>query len=376
LSEEKPDRLIYLDNIKLTMILLVIAVHAAVTYGPVGSWIFRDRSTQTTTSDIVLSLFPILMQAFFMGLLFLVAGYFVPGSFERKGAKRFSQERVKRLGLPALIYIFVVAPLIIYFLFIDYSFVEFYLNYLSNPGDYESGPLWFVIALLAFSLAYVVYRIIFSAFGLKSGNWKPPSNVHLFILALLTAGLSFLVRFWYPIGTDIWNMQLCFFPQYIVLFFLGIVAYRTNWFKEISTRAGRFWLLFALASIPLIFLPLLIFGGGIEGNFTLYTGGFYWQAALYAIWEQFYAISMCVGLIVLFRENWNSQGPKTKKLSQNAFAMYVFQTPFLVLFGVWLEPFQLNPLLKFLALTVLGIGAIYAFCEYILRRIPFMKEIF
>jgi hypothetical protein len=171
-------------------------------------------------------------------------------------------------------------------------------------------------------------------------------------------------------------MQLCFFPQYIVLFFLGIVAYRTNWFKEISTRAGRFWLLFALASIPLIFLPLLIFGGGIEGNFTLYTGGFYWQAALYAIWEQFYAISMCVGLIVLFRENWNSQGPKTKKLSQNSFAMYVFQTPFLVLFGVWLEPFQLNPLLKFLALTVLGIGATYAFCEYILRRIPFMREIF
>lgn len=376
LSEEKPGRLVYLDNIKLTMILLVIAVHAAVTYGPIGSWIYRDRSTQSPTSDIVLSLFPILMQAFFMGLLFLVAGYFVPGSFERKGAGRFSQDRLKRLGLPALIYIFAVAPLVIYFLFVNSSSIEFYQSYLSDPGGYESGPLWFVIALLAFSLVYAAYRVTLSALGKKPRNWKPPSNVHLVILVLVMAGLSFLVRIWYPIGTSIWNMQLCFFPQYIVLFCLGIVAYKIDWFKEISTRTGMLWLLTALASIPFVFFPLLILGGGIEGDFTRYTGGFYWQAAAYAFWEQFFAISMCVGLMVVFREKWNVQGPKTKKLSQNAFAMYVFQTPFLVLIAVWLEQFQINPLLKFLALTALGIGAVYVFCEYILRRIPFMRKIF
>jgi hypothetical protein len=358
------------------MILLVIAVHAAVTYGPVGSWIYRDRSVESPVSDILLVLFQILAQAFFMGLLFLIAGYFVPGSFERKGAGRFSLDRGKRLGLPALIYIFVVAPAVIYFLFIDFSFLEFYKSYLSHPGDYETGPLWFVIALLAFSLAYVAYRVVLSALGLKPRDWKAPDNIHLFALALAIAGLSFLVRIWSPIGTDIWNMQVCFFPQYIALFCLGIVAYKTNWFKEISTRAARLWILLSIASVPIILFPLLVFGGAAEGNFALYVGGLYWQAALYAFWEQLYGIGMCVGLLVLFREYWNIQGPWTKKLSENAFAMYVFQTPFLVLFGVWLEQFPLNPLFKFVALVVLGIGAAYLFCEYFIRRIPFFKKIF
>lgn len=358
------------------MILLVIAVHAAVTYGPVGSWIYRDRSAQSFASDMVLTLFPILMQAFFMGMLFLVAGYFVPGSFERKGARSYSLDRAKRLGLPALIYIFAVAPLAIYFFFIDSGFAEFYKSYLSDPGEYESGPLWFVIALLAFSLAYVLYRIILSTLGMRPRNWGRPSKVHLIIIAMIMAGLSFMVRISYPIGTDVWNMQLCFFPQYIVLFCLGIAAYKTKWFEEISTKEGWFWLALALASVPIILLPLMVLGGGVEGDFAPYLGGLYWQAAFYAAWEQFYAVGMCVGLIVLFREKWDFQGPKTKKLSENAFAMYVFQMPFLVLFGIWLEPLGFNPLLKFLALTLLGIVSIYVFCEYVIRRNPFLRNIF
>ncbi len=358
------------------MILLVIAVHAAVTYGPIGSWIYRDRSTSSPISDMVLILFPILMLAFFMGMLFLVAGYFVPGSFERKGARRYSLDRAKRLGLPALIYIFAVAPLAIFFFFIDSGFAEFYNSYLSDPGEYESGPLWFVIALLAFSLAYVLYKIILSALGMRPRNWGRLGNVHLALIAVITAGLSFLVRIWYPVGTDVWNMQLCFFPQYVILFCLGIAAYKTNWFEEISTSDGRLWLAFAIALVPIILMPLIILGGGVEGDFAPYLGGLYWQAAFYALWEQFYAVGMCVGLIVLFREKWNFQGSRTKKLSENAFAMYVFQMPFLVLFGMWMEPLGLDPLLKFLALTLLGIGSVYVFCEYIIRRIPFMRNIF
>ncbi len=358
------------------MILLAIAVHAAVTYSPAGSWIYRDRSIESPVSDIMLVLFQVLAQAFFMGLLFLVAGYFVPGPYERKGARRFLHNRARRLGLPALIYIFAVAPLVIYFLYANNSSVGFYGSYLGDPGDYESGPLWFVIALLAFSLAYAAYRVMLSSLGLKPRNWQPPDNLRLFLLALLMAGLSFLVRIRYPIGTDIWNMQLGFFPQYVVLFCLGIVAFKTNWFKEIPIRSGRIWLSLALASIPFILLPLMVLGGATEGIFAPYTGGFYWQAVLYALWEQFYAVGMCVGLIVWFRENWNAQGPITRKLSENAFAMYVFQTPFLVLIAVLLHPLQADPLIKFMLLTALGIGAIYIFCEYILRRIPIIREIF
>jgi hypothetical protein len=37
-----------------------------------------------------------------MGILFLLAGYFTPGSLERKGYARFLSDRFLRLGLPLL----------------------------------------------------------------------------------------------------------------------------------------------------------------------------------------------------------------------------------------------------------------------------------
>jgi hypothetical protein len=55
-------------------------------------------------------------QAFFMGILFLLAGYFVPASFDRKGFKRFMTDRFARPGVPSLLYIFVIQPFLIHLL--------------------------------------------------------------------------------------------------------------------------------------------------------------------------------------------------------------------------------------------------------------------
>jgi fucose 4-O-acetylase-like acetyltransferase len=43
-------------------------------------------------------------QGYFMGLLFMIAGYFVAGSYDRKGFGLFVGERFKRLIIPTLIY--------------------------------------------------------------------------------------------------------------------------------------------------------------------------------------------------------------------------------------------------------------------------------
>jgi len=51
------------------------------------------------------------LHAFFMGLLFFVAGFFAPGSLDRKGTKQFIRDRAFRLGLPVLFYMFVLGPI-------------------------------------------------------------------------------------------------------------------------------------------------------------------------------------------------------------------------------------------------------------------------
>ena len=45
-------------------------------------------------------------QAYFMGLLFLISGYFSPQSLDRKGPARFVRDRLIRLGIPLVVAVF------------------------------------------------------------------------------------------------------------------------------------------------------------------------------------------------------------------------------------------------------------------------------
>jgi glucans biosynthesis protein C len=47
-------------------------------------------------------------QAYFMGLLFLISGYFSPQSLDRKGPARFVRDRLIRLGIPLVVFYFVL----------------------------------------------------------------------------------------------------------------------------------------------------------------------------------------------------------------------------------------------------------------------------
>jgi len=59
----------------------------------------------------VLSVFTAVNQAYFLGLLFLISGYFSPGSLACRGPKRFIKDRLIRLGIPLVVCFFVLNPI-------------------------------------------------------------------------------------------------------------------------------------------------------------------------------------------------------------------------------------------------------------------------
>src|SRR5216683_3210419 len=103
-------RMLFIDNLRWSMIILVISMHAADTYSPLGSWYFTDRQPLSPPALLFFAAWQMYLQAFFMGLLFFIAGFFVPSSFDRKGPWQFVRDRAFRLGLPVLLYMFVVGP--------------------------------------------------------------------------------------------------------------------------------------------------------------------------------------------------------------------------------------------------------------------------
>jgi len=145
-------RLAFIDNIRWTMILLVLSMHASDTYSPFGSWYYTDRSEMEFGTILFFAIYQTFLQAFFMALLFFIAGYFAAPAFDRKGLARFSRDRFLRLALPTLLYMLVVGPLTQYFLSKTWGSGGFAYQWLIHLRDgewlSETGPMWFCAFLL------------------------------------------------------------------------------------------------------------------------------------------------------------------------------------------------------------------------------------
>jgi fucose 4-O-acetylase-like acetyltransferase len=362
------------------MIVLVVSMHAAVTYSHLGSWYFREDPKPGLVMTGVFATYQVCLQAFFMGLLFLIAGYFVPGAFDRKGFWRFLRDRAVRLGVPSLLFMLLIQPFTIFWLLPGAvhsrgALVRACWGYLSS-GRFlgGSGPMWFTVALLVFCLAYGIVRAV----GGGSPTTKPdapvPVDAQVIGLALLIGLCTFLVRIVQPMGTSILNMQLCYFSQYILLFMVGIQAWRRNWLLRIPYAFGMRWFTLSLTLGSVIWATLVVAILKTHTESKL-SGGVTWQSAAFSFWESFFCVGICLGLLVLFRENWNRQGPVTRWLSDNCFAVYLFHTPILIAITLGMRRLAEPKPAKFLIATVLAVTATYLASSLVFRRIPVLKRV-
>lgn len=375
-------RLAFVDNIRVLLVILVILHHLAITYGGAGGWYYHEGQADTITTT-VLTLFVAVNQSFFMGFYFLIAAYFVPRSLESKGSKQFLKERFLRLGVPLTFYLLVIAPLLSYVLGITvWGFEGSPWTYL---GDYarkyqglDSGPLWFLEALLIFSIAYTLWcRLVRPPVRTVRNEGKAPGNLAIATFALAVGLVTFIVRIWLPVG---WafaplGFTLAYFPQYISLFIVGIVAYRLGWLSAISEDAARGRLWGTITVVLIVLTPILfVLGGALEGDIVPFLGGLQWQALAYALLEQFMCMGMVISLLVWFRRRHNHQGGLARTLSANAYAVYVCHSPLLVFVSLWLRNVELYPLLKFGLAVLISLPVCFVVAGLV-RRLPAAERI-
>ncbi|MGZ4904633.1 MAG: hypothetical protein ACXV5I_07455 [Halobacteriota archaeon] len=84
----------------MVLIIVVIFVHAAQPYGPGGAWSIKLSVPLPFENLFVVDAFLAVSAPVLVGLSFFVSAYFLPGSFDRKGGKRFLKDRFIRLGFP------------------------------------------------------------------------------------------------------------------------------------------------------------------------------------------------------------------------------------------------------------------------------------
>jgi glucans biosynthesis protein C len=254
------------------------------------------------------------------------------------------------------------------------SFANEWIKHIRN-GQFlqENGPLWFCLALLIFS---VCYAAVHRRGALNDGTAGPaPGNARIACVALIMAAATFVVRLAFPEGMSVLNMQLADFPQYVLLFVGGTHAARGGWLLKLDYASGIRWLTIGLSVGFVVWLAALIGGGMLDGNARAYGGGWHWQAAAINVWESFTCIAISFGFVVVFSRRFNSQGRFATFMSDNAFSVYVFHPPLVILGARVLHGVAWAPLLKFAVLTIGASTAAFIFSAAVFRKIPGLRTI-
>ena len=369
LTEPVKIRLAYLDNVRSLVIILVIVMHSAVTYSGIGDWYYVEGSMEELSMfELVFFAFgQSFLQAWFMGILFFISAVFAAKAMIKRGPLKFIKERSFRLGLPLLIYVFIISPVIEFIILgnnPENSFSENYILVLTNFRWLgATGPLWFAETLLIFCVFYAVIRKCFP-YSIKIKNIVIKNII---CTIAVTGIMAFFFRLAFPIDSSFLNLQFSYFASYIVMFTAGILIGENNLLEKITDEKNIKWIgLSLIIGIPVWFF-IALFGGAIDGIFY-FKGGWHWQSIAYALWESLTAIGFSTGLIAFFRKKINIENKYTGLLKDNAFGMYFIHAPVLITVSLLLKHLVIMPILKFtLVLTITFITSLIF--SFLIRKI-------
>ncbi|MBI3368969.1 MAG: acyltransferase family protein, partial [Burkholderiales bacterium] len=318
-----------LDGLRAFATLLVVLHHTAITYGAIGGWFYRERPPG---SSLTLTFFCTINQAFFMGLFFLLAGYFTPGALARKGGWRFAGERLLRLGVPLAVFGWLIGPMTIALAQTvrGKPFADTLLG-LGQRGVFEVGPLWFAEALLILAALLLLWPAAQRLITRPDRADAPfPARRTLWIAALGTGAVAFGLRLIWPVGWSIGGLQLGYFASYVLLFVAGCLAATPRWLEDIPATARAHWRRVAWLALPV--LPVLaLLGGKVLPPALLGPpeGGWNLPALTYALWEPLIAWGVILGMLARCAQ-WRVTAPWARALARRAYAIFVIHPPVVV----------------------------------------------
>ncbi len=291
IGEEKAQtRVYYLDNVKTFLTIMLVFFHAAGIYNG-----FNSGGAYADEYSGVLWAVSWWLNCFFMGAFFFISGYFIPASFDFKGYGVFIRKKFSRLLLPLFIFIVPV----------------FSLRY----GQLSSAHGWYLLMLFAFSCAYAL--LYGTGLHMKGAGRQMYVAILLVVasVVLCSYGIQrvgyYHGRWWREI--PILSFEPFMFPQYLLMFVLGVAMYRFSWLQKVPRKA----------SLVLVGVSALCTMGIV---FNAYTGYRYSciPVKYVQVLEPGLGVLVSLGLVLGFRDFCNYSTSLFRRLAANAFGVYVF----------------------------------------------------
>jgi peptidoglycan/LPS O-acetylase OafA/YrhL len=357
-ADAAPDRLAWIDNLRVVVIVGVVGAHVGQVYALDVGWYYEERTASGVFEGLLAAVFaPGLL--FGMGLLFLVAGLFTPPSFDRKGAGRFLADRGWRLAVPSVVYFFAVNPAMDYLgahaegtgESLDDYFRRTYLD------DVGFGIAWFIFALFVFSVGYAAWR---SRHPARTEDAGPLPRRDVIRVMVFVAVASYAVRLAWPfLDTDVLGgMNLWEYPQMVALFVLGVLARERGWLTgglpaDVRRACGRAALLGLALAVP------LAVGITFVDDADPFLGGLRLEATLIPVVEAMITVGTSLWAVDWFGRRWNRATPLVRAAGRGSFVAYVVHAPILVLLAVLLRDVGVPAEVKYVVVFALTVVAAF-----------------
>jgi peptidoglycan/LPS O-acetylase OafA/YrhL len=159
-SGDSATRRIGFDYLRGFVIVMVVLYHTMMAYCTFGH--FNPQHYMWSSAPIVdaqrwrgFDIAVLLNDSYFMPLMFLLSGLFVRPSLERKGARAYLLDRLRRLGVPFVLTVLTIMPLAFYASYrmtgAGTGFGAFWAQTVTE-GPWPAGPPWFIAVLFGFDV--------------------------------------------------------------------------------------------------------------------------------------------------------------------------------------------------------------------------------
>ena len=229
--------------------------------------------------------------------------------------------------------------------------------------------MWFVAALLAFSLAYALLRRVHAP---QVAGRRPGIQV-MAAAALLIAVTAFLVWRWWPPddASTFLNLRWESWPQGAVLFALGVWAGEAGSLEDLTAWARRLgWTALAAAAL---FVAL----GGYEqarGHAESALRGTGWPTMLGTVLYGIISVAFTVWFTAVIRARWSGDGPLRVRAGRASYATYFLHPLVLTAIMVLFASLALAPELKFLVVAVVAVPVCFL-AGFAATRVPGISKV-
>ena len=399
------NRAIFFDNLRFLLVIFVVLEHSSNAYRNLIWWPVADDST-----SIFAEYLGAFTDAFAMPLLFFIAGYFAVPVIHKKGVGGFLKGKLKRLGIPWLICILTICPIVplIYHytrdnFVVSTSYWNLWVQLMGNAADFNTGVvlsmnnlmqnnlfyqryMWFLSLLLLF---FIVFGGVYSLKRSWFNSWnqpvtaKAPSVLSTLKILVIVGLLSFVsssivvnaLFFLIPgssnpeplftLGNFIQFRPSRMF-QFVIYFIFGILTFQKKWIEQ-----GKFpghlttWIIsFMIILIGYFYTRNLMLNGPEDLKKVI-------GPVLFWFFLNFLTIST-LGLVTsLALKWWNRASALNQNLASNSYNIYLVHYIFVLVFQlVFLPGAGLPGMLKFGVVSALSVVCTYLVCEFLLKPFP------